>query len=127
NGSTNVAVLLGNGDATFQTAISYGAGGTPPPPYAATGVLAIGDFNGDGKVDLAVANSGGISVLSGKGDGTFQNAVNYATGGSASSVVVGDFNGDGKPDLAVNTRAAGSVLLAKAGGPVQARATSVVV
>ncbi|PYL01437.1 MAG: hypothetical protein DME19_01680 [Verrucomicrobia bacterium] len=122
NGSTNVAVLLGNGDATFQTAISYGVGGSPPPPYAATGVLAIGDFNRDGKVDLAVANSGGVSVLSGIGDGTFQNAVNYATGGSASSVVVGDFNGDGKPDLAVNNSGGVSVLLGNGDGTFQAAA-----
>ena len=64
----------------------------------------VDDFNGDGKPDLAVANqgSGDVSVLFGKGDGTFQAAVNYGTGaGSASVVTVGDFNGDGKSDLAV--------------------------
>jgi hypothetical protein len=63
----------------------------------------VGDFNGDGKPDLAVANTSGgnVSVLLGKGDGTFQAAVNYGAGTEADSVTVGDFNGDGKPDLAV--------------------------
>jgi hypothetical protein len=61
----------------------------------------VGDFNGDGKPDLAVANSSGVSVLLGQGDGTFLPAVNYAAGNGPSAVAVGDFNGDGKPDLAV--------------------------
>ena len=63
----------------------------------------MGDFNGDGKPDLAVANSGSnnVSVLLGNGDGTFQAAVNYAAGNAPNSVAVGDFNGDGKADLAV--------------------------
>jgi hypothetical protein len=64
--------------------------------------VAVGDFNGDGKPDLAVANTSGnnVSVLLGKGDGTFQAAVNYGAGTESDSVTVGDFNGDGKPDLA---------------------------
>ena len=68
-------------------------------PYS----VAVGDFNGDGQPDLAVANyfSDNVSVLLGNGDGTFQAAVNFAAGTSSCSVAVGDFNGDGKADLAV--------------------------
>ena len=65
--------------------------------------VAVGDFNGDGKPDLAVANSGSnnVSVLLGNGDGTFQAPVNYTAGSRSASVAVADFNGDGKPDLVV--------------------------
>jgi hypothetical protein len=64
--------------------------------------IAVGDFNGDGNTDLAVANqSGSVSILLGSGNGAFQAGGNYGTGSSPSSVVVGDFNGDGKADLAV--------------------------
>src|SRR5437879_3877578 len=100
-----VSVLLGNGDGTFQAAVSYDSGANLP-----TWVTA-GDFNGDGKLDLAVANNcangntcpnGVVGILLGNGDGTFQAAVPYYSGGNlAYSVTVGDFNGDGKLDLAV--------------------------
>ena len=65
--------------------------------------MAVGDFNGDAKADLAVANSikANVSVLLGNGDGTFQTQKTYAVGGDPTSVAVGDFNGDGKADLAV--------------------------
>src|SRR6266566_370531 len=65
--------------------------------------IAIGDFNGDGKPDLAVANSGSnnVSILLNNGDGTFQAAVNYAAGTSPSAILTGDFNGDGKQDLII--------------------------
>jgi hypothetical protein len=65
--------------------------------------VAVGDFNGDGKPDLAVANQGSnnVSVLLGNGDGTFQAARNFAAGSSPSSVAVGDFIGVGRLDLAV--------------------------
>ena len=68
-----------------------------------TNSIAMGDFNGDGKADVAAVTSNGVSVLLGKGDGTFQAAVNYATNSSPGSVAVGDFNGDGNADLAVTT------------------------
>jgi Bacterial Ig-like domain (group 3)/FG-GAP-like repeat/Abnormal spindle-like microcephaly-assoc'd, ASPM-SPD-2-Hydin len=106
-GCTNgtVGVLLGNGDGTFKTAVTYGTGG-----YFATSV-AVADVNGDGKPDLLVANecsddqcatNGTVGVLLGNGDETFQTAVSYDSGGlEASSVAVADVNGDGKPDLLV--------------------------
>jgi hypothetical protein len=96
NGS--VSVLLGNGDGTFQTALTYGVGNQPMS-------VVVADVNGDGKPDLVVTNysDGEVSVLLGNGDGTFQTLVSYSSGGSntAYSVAVGDLNRDGKPDLVV--------------------------
>src|SRR5438874_83752 len=103
-------------DGTFQTAANYGAG---THPFS----VAVGDFNSDGRSDLAVANegSGNVSVLLGNGDGTFQAAVNYGAGGNPGSVAVGDFNADGKPDLAVANTGSGnvSVLLGDGDGTFQ--------
>jgi Big-like domain-containing protein/VCBS repeat protein/FG-GAP repeat protein len=103
NCNGNVGVLLGNGDGTFQAAQSYASGG-----YTAVSV-AVGDFRGDGNTDLAVANqcqssgncsNGNLGVLLGNGDGTFQTAQNYASGGNnTASVAVSDLNGDGSADL----------------------------
>jgi hypothetical protein len=65
--------------------------------------VAVGDFNSDGRADLAVANVGSheVSVLLGNANGTFQAAVSYSAGSHPFAVAVGDFNGDSKPDLAV--------------------------
>src|SRR5438094_7078867 len=64
-GADGVSVLLGNGDGTFQAALTFPAGSAPVS-------VAVGDFNGDGKPDLAVAGADAGSVLVGMGDGTFQ-------------------------------------------------------
>jgi len=95
-----VSVLLGNGDGTFQPAVNYAVG---PGNEIDGGAVTVGDFNGDGKLDLVAANrdSNNVSVLLGNGDGTFQGEVSYSVGNRPDSVALGDFNGDGKPDLAV--------------------------
>jgi hypothetical protein len=97
-----VAVLLGNGDGTFQTAVSYGSGG-----YNALSV-AVGDLNGDGKLDVVVENIDAVSVLLGLGNGTLESAVRYPSGGGngiPASLALGDVNGDGKPDIVVTDNA----------------------
>ena len=98
-GNSVIAILAGNGDGTFQAPAGYSTGA----PSA--GSIAVGDFNSDGALDLAVANAGtqdSVSVLLGNGKGGFQTALIYSSGGAfAHAIVVGDFNGDGAPDLAV--------------------------
>jgi hypothetical protein len=71
----------------------------------------VGDFNGDGAQDLAVANvnSNNVSVLLGNGDGSFQGVQNFGAGSGPKSVAVADFNGDGLPDLAVANYGSNSV------------------
>ena len=72
--------------------------------------VAVGDFNGDGALDLAVANGfNDVSVLLGNGDGSFQEARSFGVGNSPTSLAVGDFNGDGALDLAVTNRDSNNV------------------
>jgi hypothetical protein len=74
--------------------------------------VAVGDFNGDGKLDLAVANFFGqtVSILLGDGQGNFTSAPSVGVS-SPGSVAVGDFNGDGKLDLAVASNYGGAVYI----------------
>jgi hypothetical protein len=94
--------------------------GTPFPTGTLPRSVAVGDFNGDSKQDLAIVNTkdNTISVLLGKGDGTFSGHVDYPTGGGPVSVAVADLNGDGKPDLAVvnQTDNTVSILLGRGDG-----------
>jgi hypothetical protein len=104
NDTDDVSVMLGAGGGAFQTGLKVSLDG----PDGARGIVA-GDLNNDGNPDLAVANynSSDVSVLLGKGDGSFQNAITVSLHGGhgASGIVAGDFNHDGKLDLAVtNTR-----------------------
>ena len=80
----------------FAAAANFAAGNNPQS-------VAVGDFNRDGKQDLATANNGSdnVSILLGDGTGNFSSARNFTAGHEAHCVVVGDFNGDGKQDLAV--------------------------
>jgi FG-GAP-like repeat/FG-GAP repeat/Thrombospondin type 3 repeat len=90
----SVTVLMGNGDGTFVRAGSLEAGAVP------TAVEAI-DLNGDGHLDLAVADYGSndVMVLLGRGDGTFGLRVPFTTGESPIALAVADLNADGHPDL----------------------------
>jgi len=90
--SSTVGVLLGNGDGTFQPAMTHSAGGI---------YVAVADVNGDGKPDLITKVDGCcVEVLLGNGDGTFQTGVEYRANG-VGSIAVTDLNGDGIPDLVV--------------------------
>ena len=119
----SLLALLGNpasaSAVSFGTPTSYPVGTNPA-------AIVVGDFNGDGKIDIAVANTGSddVSILLGNGDGTFQAAVNYTAGNSPTDIAVGDFNGDGKLDLAVfQPGASVSILLGNGDGTFQAPKT----
>ena len=103
------SIFLGNGDGTFQ---EPPINTTPSYSPAATG---IGDFNGDGKLDLAVAEQFGsisqVEILLGDGNGTFSSGATYPVGSEPLSVVVADFRGDGKLDLAVSSLSGGTIVL----------------
>src|SRR6266480_970216 len=109
-----MAILVGNGDGTFQAPVTYAV---PIAPY-----LVLGDFNGDGKPDVAIAgglNGGVVSILINKGDGTFKSPVNYSVAGNVQGLAAGDLNADGKVDLVVpsgGTSATISVLLGNGDG-----------
>jgi hypothetical protein len=113
-----VSVLLGNGNGTFAPAVSYPS----PTVVSASNAVAIGDFNGDGKPDIAATNYDGydVSVFIGVGDGTFKNAVNYPGSLYPVGLVTGDFNGDGRLDIAsvagYISSAAVTVLIGKGDG-----------
>src|SRR2546427_802049 len=98
--SQTVSVLLGNGDGTFQPPAQFPAGSGP-------NAVAVADLNGDGKLDLAVADYGPstqraptIAVLLGNGDGTVQLTQAFYAYLSPAFVAVGDFTGGGRPGLA---------------------------
>ena len=108
NAFGSVDILMGLGNGTFRAPRAYFAGIGP-------GNLVAGDLTGDGRTDLAVVDSpssfdpstsplakrAGFSILPGRGDGTFQPPIFYATAGSPTQVAIGDLNGDGRPDLAI--------------------------
>ena len=120
-----VSILLGVGDGTFQPRLTFEEGLFPL-------TVAVADFNGDQHLDLAIANPcgtdltcvsvGGIGIMLGNGDGTFQPVTNFpATGFDTARLGVGDFNSDRRPDV-VGLNAIGSditVLLGNGDGTLQ--------
>jgi hypothetical protein len=111
NSSGSVAIRLGGGVGTF--------GGDPVgSPYPAGGNadgVAVGDFNADGKQDLATSAFGGqVTARFGAGDGTFATAAPgspYAAGANPNDVSIGDFNNDGREDLAIPNANSGNVTI----------------
>jgi hypothetical protein len=124
---SQIAILLGNGDGTFQAPVPYAAG------EQLSGSLVAVDMNGDGKLDLVLPsltqgglNNAVIGVLLGNGDGTFQPIITTiltATGGARASLVVADFNKDSKPDVAFLVEGVITVLLGNGNGTFQAPVT----
>ena len=108
NGGGPIVILLGKGDGTFTTGTPI----TTTPPFTPTSVV-VGDFNGDGKQDLAVLSAqgtGSVNIYLGNGDGTFQTAKNFLVAPAASTsasrlLAIGDFNRDGIQDLVASNSA----------------------
>jgi FG-GAP-like repeat/IPT/TIG domain len=95
NSSHSISILLGNGDGTFQPRVDYPAGTSP---FA----VSLGDYNGDGQVDLAITDSlclnsgcpanGAVNVLLGNGDGTFQSHLDFAAPGLSAAIASAEFS-----------------------------------
>jgi hypothetical protein len=96
--NNTVSVLLGNGDGTFQSALT-----STGIDNATLSSFVVGDFNGDGKLDVAAIAWDSVSTLLGRGDGTFQPPGRFTVSGMphVTSLASGDFNGDGTSDLVV--------------------------
>ena len=120
NGSATISVLMGHGDGTFELPVTHVVGNYPS-------AVVVGDFNGDGNADIAVADrdDNTISVLLGNGDGTFQAQTTYASGNSPVALVALSLKGDGILDLVAANASDNtlSVLLGNGDGTFQAQAT----
>jgi hypothetical protein len=120
NDSDSVSVLLNSGNGGLRDHVDYPVGSLPLS-------IAIGDLNGDGKADLATANAGNdantVSVLIGRGDGSFSAKVDAGVGRGPASIAIVDLNGDHKPDLATANAGANTVtaLSNRGDGHVQSR------
>jgi hypothetical protein len=110
---TNRGVLLGKGKAKFGIPI--------PVPNGCSAVFAttVGDFNRDGKLDIAGIYNGNVIVCLGKGNGEFAGPKTYDQGIIHQNVLAGDFNHDGILDLAASDQNGVSILLGNGDGTFQ--------
>jgi hypothetical protein len=99
-----VSILLANASGGFGSPVNF------PVPNGGL-QLAVHDFNGDGKADLAAANISGVSILLGDGAGGFGPTNTLPTSATAWSVAIDDFNRDGMADLATAVANTTSVLV----------------
>jgi hypothetical protein len=106
NPASGLVVALGNGDGTFTE-------GSIIPLGIYLSAVVTGDFNGDGKLDLAVTDSGNntVFILLGNGDGTFGLTSIIPVGNYPSAIIAADFNNDGKLDLAIANNGDGTITL----------------
>ncbi len=105
--SSNVYVFIGNGDGTFQAYSSISA-------TASVFTLTVGDFNGDGKLDIAApteTSSNSLQIFLGNGDGTFQSPLNSTPMSIPFAGLAGDFNKDGKLDILMMSRSGHGISL----------------
>jgi hypothetical protein len=101
-GNAELSILLGNGDGTFHFGGHYASPGLPSSGNLNPEDVAVGDVNGDGKLDAIVSDyDDNINVFLGNGDGTFQPAKGVSPGEYPRDVAIADVNGDGKADLVV--------------------------
>ncbi len=117
-GGNDVSVLLGNGNGTFQSAINTPTTGGAFGSGAGPGVVVAGDFNGDGRLDVATGNvfSSDFSVLLGNGDGSFEHPPGNVVGSFATAIATGDFTGNRSLGTAVLNQASDSVTILPGNG-----------
>jgi hypothetical protein len=127
SGSATVSIFLGAGDGTFGPKNDF-------PAVVNANSITTGDFNRDGKLDLAVSNSsssGGdfqtVSIFLGNGDGTFQPKNDFPIDPNGIVVIAGDFNNDGNPDLAVACTSVVDVLLGNGDGTFRPKTTTTLI
>jgi hypothetical protein len=110
----SVEARLGNGNGMFRTSWRFGK-------YDGCPDFAVGDFDGDGNLDLTtvVGADGAVHVFLGNGDGTFREGMSYYIHNSVFAPLVADFNGDGKLDLVVDSEAGILLFLGKGDGTFQ--------
>ena len=113
-GSSNVSVLLGRGDGTFAPQEFYPVGDGPTPRRG----LESGDFDGDGRLDLAIPQvlSNDVSVLLGSGTGSFAEPLRFPVGLGPVALVAGDYSGDGRLDVASVNPTTNEITVALAAG-----------